>query len=67
MYKTQIVSAFAEKAGITIKDASMYFNALMGVLADNIVEGDGVISIPDFWAFLYQACSGTPGCQSCNR
>lgn len=39
--KAQIVSAFAEKAGITIKDASMYFNALMGVLADNIVEGGG--------------------------
>lgn len=51
MNKTQIVSAFAEKAGITNKDASMYFNALMGVLADNIVEGDGVISIPDFGRF----------------
>lgn len=51
MNKTQIVSAFAEKAGITNKDASMYFNALMGVLADNIVEGDGVIAIPDFGRF----------------
>lgn len=48
MNKTQIVSAFAEKAGITNKDASMYFNALM---ADNIVEGDGEISIPDFGRF----------------
>ena len=44
MNKTQIVSAFAEKAGITNKDASMYFNSLMGVLADNI-------AIPDFGRF----------------
>lgn len=40
MNKTQIVAAFAEKAGITKTDASKFFNALMGVMADNIVEGD---------------------------
>lgn len=38
MNKTQIVAAFAEKAGITKTDASKFFNALMGVMADNIVE-----------------------------
>lgn len=48
MNKTQIVAAFAEKAGITKIDASKFFNALM---ADNIVEGDGEISIPDFGRF----------------
>ena len=51
MNKTQIVAAFAEKAGITKTDASKFFNALMGVMADNIVEGDGEISIPDFGRF----------------
>ena len=49
MNKTQIVAAFAEKAGITKVDASKYFNALMGVMADNIVDGDG--AIPDFGRF----------------
>lgn len=48
MNKIQIVAAFAEKAGITKTDASKFFNALM---ADNIVEGDGEISIPDFGRF----------------
>lgn len=52
MNKTQIVAAFAEKAGITKTDASKFFNALMGVMADNIVEGDGEISIPDFGRFF---------------
>lgn len=33
MNKTQIVAAFAEKAGITKIDASKFFNALMGVMA----------------------------------
>ena len=47
MNKTQIVAAFAEKAGITKTEASKFFNALMGVMADNIVE----ISIPDFGRF----------------
>lgn len=51
MNKTQIVAAFAEKAGIIKTDASKFFNALMGVMADNIVEGDGEISIPDFGRF----------------
>ena len=51
MNKTQIVAAFAEKAGITKVDASKYFNALMGVMADNIVDGDGEIAIPDFGRF----------------
>ena len=51
MNKTQNVTAFAEKAGITKTDASKFFNALMGVMADNIVEGDGEISIPDFGRF----------------
>ena len=40
MNKTQIVAAFAEKAGITKTDASKFFNALMGE-----------ISIPDFGRF----------------
>lgn len=51
MNKTQNVTAFAEKAGITKTDASKFFNDLICVMADNIVEGDGEISIPDFGRF----------------
>jgi len=51
MNKTQIVTAFAEKAGITKADATKYFHTLMGVMADNIVDGDGEIAIPDFGKF----------------
>ena len=51
MNKTQNVTAFAEKAGITKTDASKFFNDLMGVMADNIVERDGEISIRDFGCF----------------
>ena len=39
MNKTQIVSALAEKAGISKVDAANYVNTIFGVIADNIVEG----------------------------
>ncbi len=51
MNKTQIVTALAEKAGISKSDASKYFHTIMGVIADNMVEGDGEVSIPDFGRF----------------
>ena len=38
MNKTQIVSALAEKAGISKVDAANYINTIFGVIADNIVE-----------------------------
>ena len=40
MNKTQIVSALAEKAGISKVDAANYVNTIFGVIADNIVEGE---------------------------
>ena len=51
MNKTQIVSALAEKAGISKVDAANYVNTIFGVIADNIVEGDGLVAIPDFGRF----------------
>lgn len=46
MNKTQIVSAQAEKAGISKVDAANYVNTIFGVIADNIVEGMA------WWLFL---------------
>ena len=51
MNKTKIIAAFAEKAGITKTDAARYFNTMIGLMADNMVEGDGEIAIPDFGRF----------------
>lgn len=45
MNKTQIVSALAEKVGISKVDAANYINTIFGVIADNIVEGDGLVAI----------------------
>lgn len=45
MNKTQIVSALAEKAGISKVDAANYANTIFGVIADNIVEGDSLVAI----------------------
>lgn len=45
MNKTQIVLAQAEKAGISKVDAANYVNTIFGVIADNIVEGDGLVAI----------------------
>lgn len=51
MNKTKIIAAFAEKAGITKTDAARYFDTMIGLMADNMVEGDGEIAIPDFGRF----------------
>ncbi len=45
MNKTQIVSALAEKAGISKVDAANYVNTIFGVIADNMVEGDGLVAV----------------------
>ncbi len=51
MNKTKIIAAFAEKAGITKTDAARYFDTMIGLMADNMVDGDGEIAIPDFGRF----------------
>ena len=40
MNKTQLTAAVAEKTGISKADAQKYVNAVLGVVADNITEGD---------------------------
>lgn len=52
MNKNDIVATLAEKAGITKTDAAKYFHAVMGIMADNMVEGDGEVAIPDFGRFF---------------
>ncbi len=51
MNKKQIITALAEKADITKTDAAKYFNAVMGIIADEMIEGEGEVAIPDFGRF----------------
>ena len=52
MNKTQLAAAVAEKAGVSKADAATYVNMVLGAIADNICEGDGEVSIPDFVRFF---------------
>jgi nucleoid DNA-binding protein len=51
MEKTQLIAALAEKAGISKAGAQRYVDAVLGIIADNITNGDGVLSITDFGRF----------------
>ncbi len=51
MNRTQLIEAFAAKAEISKASASTYVNTILGLMADNLCEGDGEIAIPDFGRF----------------
>lgn len=61
MNKTQLTAAVAEKAGISKADANMYVNTVLGVIADNLYEGDNEISIPDFGRFYVKTMPARQG------
>lgn len=61
MNKTQLTAAVAEKAGISKADATKYVNLVLGLIADNICEGDGEISIPDFGRFFVKEVPARQG------
>ena len=61
MNKTQLTAAVAERTGISKADAQKYVNAVLGIVADNIVEGDGEVSIPDFGRFYVKEIPARQG------
>ncbi len=52
MNRTQLIAAVAERAEITKADAAKYVNSVLGVIADNLADGDHDIAIPDFGHFF---------------
>lgn len=52
MNRTQLIDAVAAKAEISKANAAKYVNAVLGIIADNLCEGDHEIAIPDFGRFF---------------
>ena len=67
MNKTQLTAAVAEKTGISKADAQKYVNAVLGVVADNITEGDCEASIPDFGRFFVKEVPARQGINPSTR
>ena len=61
MNKTRLTAAVAEKAGISKAEANLYVNAVLGVIADNICEGDNEVAIPDFGRFFVKTVPARQG------
>lgn len=51
MNRTQLIERVAAKAEISKANAARYVNTVLGVIADNLCEGDGELAIPDFGRF----------------
>lgn len=52
MNRTELIAKVAERAEITKADAAKYVNAVLGVVADNLVKGDKELTLPDFGRFF---------------
>lgn len=61
MNKTQLTAAVAEKAGITKSHAERCVNAVLGAIADNLTEGEGEVSVPDFGRFYVKQVPARTG------
>lgn len=61
MNKTQLAAAVADRMGISKADAAKYVNAVFGVIADNITDGDKEVTIPDFGRFFVKEVSARQG------
>ena len=55
MNRTQLSAAIAERLGASKTEANRCLNAVLGVIADNLCEGDNEISIPDFGRFFIKS------------
>ena len=51
MNRTQLIDAFAEKAEVSKSVAAKYVNTMLGIIADNLSDGDHEVAIPDFGRF----------------
>ncbi|MDD6553911.1 MAG: HU family DNA-binding protein [Prevotellaceae bacterium] len=61
MNKTQLIAAVAEKSGTTKAEAARYVETVLGIIADNICEGDGDVTIPDFGHFYVKEVPARQG------
>lgn len=52
MNRTQLIDALAEKTNISKAKAATYVNTMLGIIADNLCEGDREVAIPDFGRFF---------------
>ncbi len=52
MTKTQLIDTVAKKAEVSKAEAAKYVNTVLGVIADNLSEGDGEVSVIDFGRFF---------------
>jgi len=52
MNKSTLVSAVAEKAGISKAAAANYTDIILGVIADTVCAGEEDVAIPDFGRFF---------------
>lgn len=60
MNKNELVRAIANKAGITIKDASVALDAVIGAITDGLTEGEK-IQISGFGTFEIKEKSAREG------
>ncbi|MGI6242650.1 MAG: HU family DNA-binding protein [Prevotella sp.] len=51
MNRTQLINALAKKTDISKAQAAKYVNTMLGIIADNLCEGDHELAIPDFGRF----------------
>ncbi len=61
MNRTQLIAAVAEKAETSKTDAAKYVNTVLGVIADNLTEGDHELAIPDFGRFFIKQVAERQG------
>ena len=52
MNKTQLIAALASEVEISKVQAAKYVNSMLGIIADNLCEGDREVAIPDFGRFF---------------
>ena len=51
MNRTELIAKVAERAQVSKADAAEWLNAVVGVIADNLTEGDKGLMLPDFGRF----------------
>lgn len=51
MNRTQLIESFANKTALSKATAAKQVNCLLGIIADNLCEGDHELAIPDFGRF----------------
>ena len=61
MNRTDLIARVAERTEGSKADAAKYGNAMLGVIADNLTEGDGELVLPDFGRFFVKKVAARQG------